>query len=478
MLESLRGAFRRSFSFRVSGFPEKGFSMRPVDRRRFAAFLFFCMVSVSAALPLVSRAEELFVPDSADVSLDEIPREWTEVTDETRRMEILRQPAEALKSAPKAISTFSAKISMENKSVPNSEWTREIAAYHDDGLFHMDTVVEFTADYGQNKIYRKVKRLSLSRTVAGDSADSLVTVNAAYAEETRLSVETPRELSRRNYMEGQEVVGGPGVSEEIRGFPSVPLKNLVTVDPPQEAELEDSMGRINLDDFYGSGRQEFSEWSDFVWHVGVIDGSAKVRDDEFLRELQEGLHVLETTDAEGDKWFRWRHAFGGGAATDYIWRESSGFLPVYFIRLGKNKELYGVKKAVWNRIAGAYVPAEITEYNYGKTGEPTWSRRIRFTDTVVNQPIEPDRFSLKALELPEGGIIDDRIRKKVFEYKNGEPVFLAKYRSTKYMNKEELETLRTGRTRIAVVVLGLALFGAGLFLKLRRRKNEGTASFE
>ena len=55
------------------------------------------------------------------------------------------------------------------------------------------------------------------------------------------------------------------------------------------------------------------------------------------------------------------------------------------------------------------------------------NRRIRFTDTAVNQPIDPDRFSLKALELPEGGIIDDRVQKMVFEYKNGEPDLLAKY---------------------------------------------------
>ena len=101
------------------------------------------------------------------------------------------------------------------------------------------------------------------------------------------------------------------------------------------SELEDSMGRINLDDFYGSGRQEFSEWSDLVLHVGIIDGSVTVQDEEVLRGLQEGLHVLETTDGEGDKWFRWHHAFKNGAAFDYIWRESSGFLPVYYFSVGK-----------------------------------------------------------------------------------------------------------------------------------------------
>ena len=103
------------------------------------------------------------------------------------------------------------------------------------------------------------------------------------------------------------------------------------------------------------------------------------------------------------------------------------------------------------------------------------SRKARFTDAAVNQPIDPDKFSLKALELPEGGIIDDRVRKKAFEYKNGKPVFLAKYGSTKYMNQEELETLRGGRARIAVVVLGLSLFGAGIFLRLRRRKRRGAS---
>ena len=444
--------------------------MKCVYQRRLAAFFLFCSAAVSAAFSHMTRAEEFFVPDCADVSLDGIPREWTEVTDETRRMEILRQPVEALKSAPKAISTFSAKITMEKRMVPNAEWMKEIAERHDDGLYHHDAVIEFAADYGQNKIYRKVEHLALSHTVAGDSADSLVTVDSAYAKETRLSVETPREFSHRNYTEGQKVVGGPGVSDKIHGFPSVSLENLATVDPPKEAELEDSTGRINLDEFYGSVGQQFSEWSDLVLHVGIIDGSVTVQDEEVLRGLQEGLHVLETTDGEGDKWFRWHHAFKNGAAFDYIWRESSGFLPVYYFSVGKDKELHNVKKAQWNRAGGAYAPAEIIAYYYGKTGEPTMVRRIRFTDTVVNQPIDPDKFSLKALELPEGGIIDDRVQKKAFEYKNGKPVFLAKYGSTKYMNQEELETLRGGRARIAVVVLGLALFGAGIFLRLRRRK--------
>ena len=139
--------------------------MRSVYQWRLAAFFLFCAAAVSAAFPFRSRAEELFIPDCADVSLDGIPREWTEVTDETRRLEILHQPVEALKSAPKAVSTFSAKITMEMKMVPNAEWMKEIAANYGDGLYHNDAVIEFAADYGQNKTYRKVKRLSLSRTL-------------------------------------------------------------------------------------------------------------------------------------------------------------------------------------------------------------------------------------------------------------------------------------------------------------------------
>ncbi len=417
---------------------------------RFSALLLVCVTAVSAAFPLVSRAEELFIPDCADVSLDGIPREWTEVTDETRRLEILHQPVEALKSAPKAVSTFSAKITMEMKMVPNAEWMKEIAANYGDGLYHNDAVIEFAADYGQNKTYRKVKRLSLSRTVTGDSADTLTTVSTAYAEETHLSVETPREFSCRNYTEGLRVVGGPGVSDKIPGFPSVPLENLVTVDPPREAKRwGDSQKDFDLNQFYGSAKQRPVEWEDLVLHVGILDGSVKVQDEKIVRGLKEGLHVLETTDEKGDRWFCWHHAFKGGAAIDYIWRESSGFLPVCHLNISKNKKRYIVKKAQWNHAGGAYVPAEIVECNYGETGEQTVNRRIRFTDTAVNQPIDPDRFSLKALELPEGGIIDDRVQEKVFEYKNGEPVFLAEYHSTKYMKKEDLETPGACRSRPA-----------------------------
>ena len=415
---------------------------------RFSALLLFCVTAVSAAFPLVSRAEELFIPDCADISLDGIPREWTEITDETRRMEILHQPVEALKSAPKAVSTFSGKITIEEKSVPYTELTKEIAAHHDDGRYHCDIVVEFAADYSQNKIYNKVKRLPLSRTVAGDSADTPTTVNTAYAEETRLSVETPREFSHRNYTEGQRVVGGPGVSGKIPGFPSVPLENLVTVDPPQEAKWEDLAGCFDLGGFYGSGR-ETGEWNNLIVYVGIIDGSVKVQDEEIVRKFKEGLHVLETTDGEGDKWFCWHHAPASGAAIDYIWRESSGFLPVYHLHLRKGKKLVIVKKAEWNHAGGACVPAEIAVCYYDRTGEQALNRRIRFTDTAVNQPIDPDRFSLKALELPEGGIIDDRVQEKVFEYKNGEPVFLAEYHSTKYMKKEDLETPGACRSRPA-----------------------------
>ena len=451
--------------------------MRSVYQWRLAAFFLFCAAAVSAAFPFRSRAEELFIPDCADVSLDGIPREWTEVTDETRRMEILHQPVEALKSAPKAVSTFSAKITMEMKRVPNAEWMKEIAANYGDGLYHNDAVIEFAADYGQNKTYRKVKRLSLSRTVTGDSADTLTTVSTAYAEETHLSVETPREFSCRNYTEGLRVVGGPGVSDKIPGFPSVPLENLVTVDPPREAKRwGDSQKDFDLNQFYGSAKQRPVEWEDLVLHVGILDGSVKEQDEKIVRGLKEGLHVLETTDEKGDRWFCWHHAFKGGAAIDYIWRESSGFLPVCHLNISKNKKRYIVKKVEWNHVGGAYVPAEIVECNYGETGEQTVNRRIRFTDTAVNQPIDPDRFSLKALELPEGGIIDDRVQKKVFEYKNGEPVLLAKYHSTKYMGKEDLKALRGRQARAAVIILGLALFGAGVVLKLRRRGKRRTES--
>ena len=434
-----------------------------------ALFLLFAAAGVFS----FARAEELYIPPCDEIDFSGVPRQWTEVGGD-RRLDILRMPVEALKANLAAVSSCSGKITFEDKSKPVGEAMKEIAAHYDDGLFHNDAEVEFAADYKEHKLYRKARRKAISRTVAGSSADSLSEVGTHFAEETYLAVVTPDGASHREYTEGLDVVGGPDFSDEVPGFPSVPLENLVTVEIPKETPKNaiyykvysrDTHTGFDLTCLYGP-----EEWdSEFDSLFYTVEQKGKCRA-ESKPERADVFRILEAADENGKKWYGYQHRFESGAEFNILWDQASGFLPSYIFQVNHDKTMNHVKRAKWRLAGGAYVPEEIVRFVYGKEGEITARDVTTLTEMRVNEPVDPEQFTVKALELPEGGIISDRVRKKVFEYKDGKEVFLVKFGSTKYMRGDERKALNAGRVRIALVAAGLALCAAGIFLRLRRRR--------
>ena len=253
----------------------------------------------------------------------------------------------------------------------------------------------------------------------------------------------------------------------------------MTVETPKEnarnaifykGVCQDSHIGVDLARFYGP-----EEWdSDLDSLFYIVNHGGKCRT-EPKPERAGVFRILEAADGNGKKWYGYQHRFESGAEFNILWNEASGFLPAYIFLTNHDKTMNNVKRAKWNLAGGAYVPEEIVRFVYGKEEEVTARHAVIFTETRVNEPLDPERFTVKALELPEGGIISDRVRKKVFEYKDGKEVFLVKFGSRKYMRDEELTALTASRTRIVLVAAGLALCAAGIFLRLRRRKHRQTA---
>ncbi|MBR5415502.1 MAG: hypothetical protein IK105_06155 [Thermoguttaceae bacterium] len=414
--------------------------------------VFLCLFSVSVLPETVfpddpekdtlpaspAGSEEIAFPECREISFEEVPREWTEVTDEAKRIELIHQPLEALRTNLEAISTYSGTIRIEDLSLPEFPCERKMAANSSDGFIHNDRTHEIAADFKQKKVFRKVESTVLhfvcdedAGTVSDDGGRVIGPDDGEYVPLaiTMLAVETPEDFSYKNCRERLKEDTKPAAV--ISGVVLDTIDKLICIEPH---EFLDRMENIISSDAYPErqGRRyrrgydtmnisecyDGVEWTQFVIAADTIDGKGE---EEIQEEPGPVYRIYESAGGEGGKWYCCRCVTGPGGEDDLLWNEESGFLPLYVIEIA-GPNWMRIKRAQWTRSGGIYVPAEIDGITYSLKEECKMERRDRvvLTDTRINEPIDPEKFTLQALEPSDGTLIENNITDKVFEYRGGE----------------------------------------------------------
>lgn len=369
-------------------------------------------------------AEEIAFPECREISFEEVPRNWTEVTDEAKRIELIHQPLEALRSNLEAISTYSGTIRIEDLSLPEFPRERKMAAKSSDGFIHNDRTHEIAADFKQKKVFRKVESTVLhlvhdedAATVGDDGVRVFSPDEGEYVPlaNTMLAVETPEDFSYKNCRE--RLKGDTMPAAVISGVVLDTIDKLIRIEPHEFLDREGRRSRRGNDTMNISECYDGAEWTQFVIAADTIDGK---REEKIQEEPGPAYRIYESGGGEGGKWYCCRCVVPGGEQ-DLLWNEESGFLPLYVIEVAESYWM-GIKRAQWTRSGGIYVPAEIDGITYSLKEEGKMERRDRvvLTDTRVNEPIDPEKFTLHALEPSDGTLIKNDITDKVFEYRGGE----------------------------------------------------------
>ncbi|MBQ6157951.1 MAG: hypothetical protein IJJ20_02945 [Thermoguttaceae bacterium] len=408
-------------------------------KRRALFVVFFCLFSVSvlpeAVFPDDSErdappaspagAEEIAFPKCGEISFEEVPREWTEVTDEAKRIELIHQPLEALRSNLEAISTYSGTIRIEDLSLPEFPRERKMAAESSDGFIHNDRTHEIAADFKQKKVFRKLESTVLhlahdedAATVGDDGVRVFGPDQGEYVPlaNTMLAVETPEDFSYKDCRE--RLKGDTMPAAVISGVVLDTIDKLIRIEPHEFLDRDGRRFRRGNNTMNISECYDGAEWRQFAIAADTIDGK---REEEIQEEPGPAYRIYESAGGEGGKWYCCRRVYGPGAEEDILWNEESGFLPLYAVEIAEPYWMR-IKRAQWTRAGGIYVPAEIDwiTYSLKEEGKMEHRDRVVLTDTRINEPIDSEKFTLQALEPSDGTLIKNNITDKVFEYRGGE----------------------------------------------------------
>ena len=408
-------------------------------KRRAPFVVFLCLLSVSVfsktvcsddskneTLPAsLAGAEEIAFPKIKEISFEEVPREWTEVTDEAKRIELIHQPLEALRSNLEAISTYSGTIRIEDLSLPEFPRQRKMAAESSDGFVHNDRTHEIAADFNQKKVFRKVESTVLhlvhdedAATVGDDGVRVFGPDQGEYVPlaNTMLAVETPEDFSYKDCRE--RLKGDTMPAAVISGVVLDTIDKLIRIEPHEFLDRDGRRSRRGNNTMNISECYDGVEWRQFAIAADTIDGK---REEEIQEEPGPAYRIYESAGGEGGKWYCCRRVTGSGGEDDILWNEESGFLPLYVIEIAEPYWM-SIKRAQWSRSGGIYVPSEIDRVTYSLKEEVKMESRdkVVLTDTRINEPIDPEKFTLQALEPSDGTLILNDITNKVFEYEGGE----------------------------------------------------------
>ncbi|MBO7708243.1 MAG: hypothetical protein J6S42_06130 [Thermoguttaceae bacterium] len=408
-------------------------------KRRALFVVFLCLFSVSVLPKAVfpddpekdappaspAGAEEIAFPKCGEISFEGVPREWTEVTDEAKRIELIHQPLEALRSNLEAISTYSGTIRIEDLSLPEFPRERKMAAESSDGFIHNDRTHEIAADFKQKKVFRKLENTVLhfvcdedAATVGDDGVRVFGPDQGEYVPlaNTMLAVETPEDFSYKDCRE--RLKGDTMPAAVISGVVLDAIDKLIRIEPHEFLDREGRRSRRGNDTMNISECYDGVEWRQFAIAADTIDGK---REEEIQEEPGPAYRIYESAGGEGGKWYCCRRVYGPGVEEDLLWNEESGLLPLYAIEIA-GPYCMRIKRAQWTRVGGIYVPAEIDwiAYSLKEEGKMEHRDRVVLTDTRINEPIDPEKFTLQALEPSDGTLIKNNITDKVFEYRGGE----------------------------------------------------------
>jgi hypothetical protein len=115
-----------------------------------------------------------------------------------------------------------------------------------------------------------------------------------------------------------------------------------------------------------------------------------------------------------------------------------------------------------------FIPIISSNVYFMSDGRLSVREKMTMQEMQFNKPIDSKQFSYSALGLGDGDILVDQIKQQVFKIQNERPVYLAKFYE-KYQTPRERGF---NRVRLFIMLLGFALIALGIYLKIRRKRNE------
>lgn len=161
--------------------------------------------------------------------------------------------------------------------------------------------------------------------------------------------------------------------------------------------------------------------------------------------------------------------------SSWIFDSEQGFNPISFFmrRDGEVKDIRQMKWR-WKRINDIYVPDVILDV-FSETvphGMNLW-RECELEHSRVNEPLDPDRFTLQGLGLKEGELIIDEIHRSVDKLHNGKVISIAKF-GTQYVAPPKPNNQFAAR--YLIVVINILAFAVLLVILAIRRKRSNSAT--
>ncbi len=415
-------------------------------------FLFLCVASVARLVCGASLTGEEYSPPAAEISFDDLPKSWVEITGD-QRIAPLELLVLSVESNSSALSTYRSRFLIDSKTATDNATMAMLGC--DDHFSKKPNLIsrlsmELVSDFRENKTFRNGRYLDSRYEYEGREID-LDNVGQLDC----ISIETPSEfIYKQNEMKFPVSTGIP----ELPDYPDFPLDQLVRIEPKEWNRFKSMPQGLNLREFYNLER-----WGNLRFVRGVMEGKQGQEEQTRINGI---VHVYETVDEAGARWYRYQCDLeNGGLDENLFWSETSGFMPVYDILTENTGAARQIRYVNWQSVNNVYVPVESYSIRFLSNGEFDHSRKTSISDIEVNEPIDSSVFTYESLGLAEGAMIVDNIQKKIYRYEKGEPVFFSEF-NAKWKEKEKRNI---DKFRLFVLVAGFAMIGAGIWLRRGRR---------
>jgi hypothetical protein len=266
----------------------------------------------------------------------------------------------------------------------------------------------------------------------------------------------------------------PATLAVVRDHPEAKNKRAARRSPVEKTQNQEHGDLVHPRLFFYCSRSVMS-WEELDIYLSWLRGDKGAE----TKATAENTLQVEEAVREGKSWYRIRLAdSSGGSITTWtsIWSPLAGFNPVSMVSLTS----FGEKVADpsnrwsvawrWKEVDGILVPAYVKEVTSQKElrNLNSYLRIVELKECSLNTPIPPDTFTIKALRLEAGDLLEDEVNQTVYLVnQNGKTMELAKYNEP-YVPPQERG--RLGAKGIVLIGNGALITLALGFLVFRRMR--------
>jgi hypothetical protein len=292
-----------------------------------------------------------------------------------------------------------------------AHYSGKLSAPSTQGLIRAyDVTMKRAIDVASRKIFRDNDTREL-RHLSADTRDPVVVKQASVVDER--SVVTPSEFLYFNSKYP------PARYSVLPDHPDAHNKRAAHRVPAEQTANRDGSDLMDPQLFYRCSSAQMC-WDQATMLADALRGGLGAEQQKLARD---GLRVDKAVH-EGQDWFRIRLTTPAAGAQPLrqftsIWSPRAGYYPVSAtVSRGAEPggDIESEKTWEWKQVDDIYVPAYHSEIVRSPelNGLETYERVARMKDCTLNEPLDPDIFTVVGLGLPPGDLVIDEIEQAVF----------------------------------------------------------------